>query len=74
MLSTLEAGCIAPVGAYARGFGRQAALIGAVIAVDGTAAVRGELAGPTGDAAALGTSLALELLSRGAAGLLGAAR
>jgi hydroxymethylbilane synthase len=74
MLSTLEAGCIAPVGAYAEVSGDRLRLIGAVIAVDGTAAVRGELAGPTGDAAALGTSLALELLSRGAAGLLGAAR
>ncbi|MGS0686584.1 hydroxymethylbilane synthase [Nakamurella sp. GG22] len=74
MLSTLEAGCIAPVGAYAQVSGDRLRLTGAVIAVDGTSAVRGELAGATGDAAALGTSLALDLLSRGAAGLLGAVR
>lgn len=74
MLATLEAGCIAPVGAAATVTGETLTLTGAVIAVDGTAAVAGELSGPMGDAAAVGRELALELLSRGAAALLGAAR
>jgi len=49
-------------------------LTGAVIAVDGSAIVAGDLSGPSSDAANLGRELALDLLSRGAAELLGAAR
>ncbi len=74
MLATLEAGCIAPVGAWARVTDDVLTLTGAVIAVDGSTQVAGELSGGAGDAADIGRDLALELLSRGAAGLLGAAR
>jgi len=74
LLATLEAGCIAPVGAYAAVADGTLTLRAAVIAVDGASLVAGELSGPIDDAAAIGRDLALELLSRGAAGLLGAAR
>ncbi len=46
----------------------------AVIAVDGSSLVGGERSGSVDDAAAIGRDLATELLSRGAADLLGAAR
>ncbi len=74
LLRTLEAGCIAPVGAYATVTGDTVTLTGAVIAVDGTSAVRGELSGAVADADAVGRELAMELLSRGAGALLGTAR
>ena len=74
MLATLEAGCIAPVGAWARAADGTLTVTGAVIAVDGSSQIAGELVGPIEDAAGLGRELALELLARGAAELLGAAR
>jgi len=74
LLATLEAGCIAPVGAYATVTDGVLTLTGAVIAVDGTVRVGGELTGTVDDAAAVGRDLALQLLSRGAAELLGASR
>lgn len=74
LLRTLEAGCIAPVGAHATVAGNVITLTGAVIAVDGSSAVRGELSGAVGDAAVIGRELAQDLLSRGAGVLLGAAR
>ena len=74
MLATLEAGCIAPVGAAASVTDGVLTLTGAVIAVDGSAIVAGELSGGSSAATDLGRELALDLLSRGAAGLLGAAR
>jgi hydroxymethylbilane synthase len=74
MLATLEAGCIAPVGAAASVTDGVLTLAGAVIAVDGSAIVTGELSGTGSAAADLGRELALDLLSRGAAELLGAAR
>ena len=74
LLATLEAGCIAPVGAYAVVSDGTVALTASVIAVDGSSQVRGELSGPLEDAAGLGRDLAQHMLSRGAAELLGAAR
>ena len=74
LLATLEAGCIAPVGAYATVTDGTVALAGAVVAVDGTARVFGEAWGAVEDAVAIGHDLALELLARGAGTLLGAAR
>lgn len=74
VLATLEAGCIAPVGAWARVVGGILTVTGAVIAVDGSTQVAGEHSGPTVEAAEIGRGLALELLSRGAVELLGAAR
>jgi hydroxymethylbilane synthase len=74
LLATLEAGCIAPVGAYATVSAGMLRLRGAVIAVDGSESIAGEVCGPADDAAGLGQELAAELLSRGAMVLLGAAR
>ena len=74
LLATLEAGCIAPVGAYAAVTHGTLTLRAAVIAVDGSSLVGGERSGSVDDASAIGRDLATELLSRGAADLLGAAR
>ncbi len=79
MLSTLEAGCAAPVGAYTEVcdvFGEaHLHLHGAVIATDGGRAIRRSLSIPLHDAASrsdqLGQRLAAELLSAGAAALMG---
>jgi hydroxymethylbilane synthase len=74
LLATLEAGCIAPVGAFAGVQDGQLVLTGTVLAVDGSSQIRGELTGEVADAATIGRELALQMLSRGAADLLGAAR
>jgi hydroxymethylbilane synthase len=73
-LAALEAGCSAPVAAYAEVAdgedGPELFLRASVTALDGSDAVRGSLTGPLGEAAALGRSLAAELLDRGAAALM----
>jgi hydroxymethylbilane synthase len=73
-LAALEAGCSAPVAAYAEvaegESGPELFLRASVTAIDGSDAVRGSATGPLGDAAALGRSLAAELLDRGAAALM----
>jgi hydroxymethylbilane synthase len=74
LLSALEAGCTAPVGAYATVTGHSVTLTGAVIAVDGGAEIRGTAVGDVDDPAALGRDLAAELIGRGAAALLAAGR
>jgi hydroxymethylbilane synthase len=73
-LATLEAGCSAPVAAYAEiaegDSGPELFLRASVTAIDGSDAVRGSVAGPLPEAAALGRALAAELLDRGAAELM----
>jgi hydroxymethylbilane synthase len=73
-LAALEAGCSAPVAAYAElaegEDGPELFLRASVTAIDGSDAVRGSLTGRPADAAALGRSLAAELLDRGAAALM----
>jgi hydroxymethylbilane synthase len=73
-LATLEAGCSAPVAAYAEVAegedGPELFLRASVTAIDGSDAVRGSLTGPLSDAAALGRALAADLLDRGAAELM----
>jgi hydroxymethylbilane synthase len=73
-LATLEAGCSAPVAAYAviaeGEDGPELFLRASVTAIDGSEAVRGSLTGHLADAAALGRVLAGDLLDRGAAGLM----
>jgi hydroxymethylbilane synthase len=73
-LATLEAGCSAPVAAYAEvaegEHGPELFLRASVTAIDGSDAVRGSVTGPLADAAALGRGLAAELLDRGAAVLM----
>jgi hydroxymethylbilane synthase len=75
-LATLEAGCSAPVAAYAEVAegedGPELFLRASVTAIDGSDAVRGSGSCPPADAAALGRSLAAELLDRGAAALMAA--
>jgi hydroxymethylbilane synthase len=73
-LATLEAGCSAPVAAYAEVAegedGPELFLRASVTAIDGSDAVRGSLTGRMTDAAALGRELATDLLDRGAAELM----
>ena len=73
-LAALEAGCSAPVAAYAEmaegEHGPELFLRASVTAIDGSDAVRGSVSGAPGDAVALGRDLAAELLDRGAAALM----
>ncbi len=69
LLAALEAGCSAPVGAYAAGTDRLH-LQGVVLG--GTAVVREQGEADAGDAARLGRELAARMLALGAAGLIGA--
>ncbi|RBY80450.1 hydroxymethylbilane synthase [Blastococcus sp. TF02-09] len=77
-LGTLEAGCSAPVAAYAEvaegEHGPELFLRASVTAIDGSDGVRGSLSSPLDDAAALGRRLAAELLDRGAAELMAVGR
>ena len=70
LLAALEAGCTAPVGAYATVDGDQLTLLGAVIAVDGSREIRGTRTGPAAAAGQLGADLAAQLIDSGAAALL----
>jgi len=74
VLAALEAGCSAPVAAYAEvaegDTGPELFLRASVTAIDGSDAVRGSATGSLADAAGLGRSLAAELLDRGAAELM----
>ena len=70
LLAALEAGCTAPVGAYATVDGDQLTLLGAVIAVDGSREIRGTRTGPAAAAGRLGADLAAQLIDYGAAALL----
>jgi hydroxymethylbilane synthase len=73
-LAALEAGCSAPVAAYAEvaegDAGPELFLRASVTAIDGSDAVRGSVSGPLPEATALGRALATELLDRGAAELM----
>ena len=69
-LARIGGGCQVPIGAYAQLSGDTLTLAGLIGARDGRV-VRGELAGPAHDAAALGAQLAEELLGRGGRALLG---
>lgn len=74
LLATLEAGCSAPVGAFAELIETEAGpeldLRAVVAAVDGSASVRMSNTGSPSDAAGLGRRLAVALLDGGAAGLM----
>jgi hydroxymethylbilane synthase len=73
MLATLEAGCSAPVAAYASvpEGGHEIYLRGAVISPDGARAVRASRTGTPADAAEIGKALAADLLDAGADTLMG---
>jgi len=74
LLATLEAGCSAPVGAYAELIdtekGTELDLRAVVAAVDGSASVRMSDTGSPSDADGLGRRLATAMLDGGAAGLM----
>jgi hydroxymethylbilane synthase len=74
-LATLEAGCSAPVAAYAElaegETGDEIYLSGAVISPDGTRDLRLSRTGTPADAAEIGKALAAELLDLGADSILG---
>lgn len=71
VLSALEAGCSAPVGAHAVDDGHTLTLTASVVAIDGSRAVRKSAAGSPSDAANLGRLLAAEMLAEGADRLMG---
>jgi hydroxymethylbilane synthase len=79
VLTALEAGCSAPVAAYAElaeaeDGTAELYLRASVTAIDGSDGVRDSTSGPVAEAAALGRALAAELLDRGAATLMAAGR
>ncbi len=70
VLAALQAGCSAPVGAYAAG--TELLQVRAVVAaVDGGSAVRASASGPAAEAGRLGRDVADDLLRRGAARYMG---
>jgi hydroxymethylbilane synthase len=77
-LAALEAGCSAPVAAYAElaegENGPELFLRASVTALDGSDAVRSSVSGPVEEATGLGREIAAELLDRGAAQLMAASR
>jgi hydroxymethylbilane synthase len=81
LLRELEAGCSAPVGAFAvvaegdtASAGPEVFLRGSVTAVDGSAAVRLSATGPTTDAEEVGRRLAAELIAEGADTMMGSSK
>ena len=69
LLEALEAGCSAPIGAYAAGAGPLTMRV-AVMSTDGSRVLRAHGSGPASDARRLGRDLAAELLRRGASDLI----
>ncbi|MDR8407580.1 hydroxymethylbilane synthase [Nonomuraea sp. 3-1Str] len=71
VLAALEAGCSAPVGAFARDDGQTLNLTASVVAIDGRRAVRKSTAGSPSEAVCLARNLADEMISEGADRLMG---
>ncbi|RJL22522.1 hydroxymethylbilane synthase [Bailinhaonella thermotolerans] len=71
VLAALEAGCAAPVGAYAVTSGNTVDLTAAVISADGRRSVRKSASGPMSEAMGLGRDLAAAMISDGADTLMG---
>ena len=70
LLRELEGGCQIPIGALAQVSGDDLFLQALVASVNGTRVVRGERSGKRTDAESIGSSLAHELLERGAGAIL----
>jgi hydroxymethylbilane synthase len=70
LLEAIEAGCSAPIGAFAAG-GDELRMRAAVMSTDGRRVLRAHGTAPAADAFRLGRDLAAELLRSGAADLLG---
>jgi hydroxymethylbilane synthase len=73
LLSTLEAGCKAPVAGLARVNNGSLTLSAGVFSPDGSGALREESAGPASEALSIGRDAGQKLLDRGAAALIEAA-
>ncbi len=73
-LRALRGGCNVPACAHARAVENALALHGKVLALDGTTVIEGRVRGSRDDAEALGRELAQDLIDRGAAPLIEAAR
>jgi hydroxymethylbilane synthase len=71
VLAALEAGCSAPVGAYAEATDSEIFLRATVVSTDGAVRVRMSTTGPVADPRGLGRSLAAVMLADGAAALVG---
>ncbi|TDE40609.1 hydroxymethylbilane synthase [Nonomuraea mesophila] len=71
VLNALDAGCSAPVGAFAADDGHTLNLTAVVVSIDGREAVRKSAAGSPSEAANLGRLLAAEMISEGADRLMG---
>ncbi|MBK6684256.1 MAG: hydroxymethylbilane synthase [Deltaproteobacteria bacterium] len=71
-LRRLQGGCQVPIAGHATLSGDQITLRGLVASLDGQESVEDQIAGPLGDAEALGTELADRLLGRGARRILDA--
>ncbi|MDP4500721.1 hydroxymethylbilane synthase [Nonomuraea sp. NBC_00507] len=71
VLAALEAGCAAPVGAFALDDGHTLNLTATVVAIDGREAVRKSAAGSPSEAVNLGRRLAAEMIAEGADRLMG---
>ncbi|WP_425547507.1 hydroxymethylbilane synthase [Actinomadura vinacea] len=71
VLAVLEAGCSAPVGAYAAEEEQELRLTAAVVAHDGSRQIRLSASGHPDQAERIGRELAAELLARGADQLMG---
>jgi hydroxymethylbilane synthase len=72
MVEALGGGCQTPIGALAMPSGDgEIELAGAVIAPDGSRAIRGHMRGPVREARLIGKAVAAELIAQGAAAILG---
>ncbi|MEV0195849.1 hydroxymethylbilane synthase [Nonomuraea sp. NPDC050691] len=71
VLAALEAGCSAPVGAFAHDDGQTLNLTALVVAIDGRRAVRKSTAGSPSEAVSLARTLADGMISEGADRLMG---
>ncbi len=71
LVQALGGGCQTPIGALASPEdGDRLSLVAAVVAVDGSFAVRGQVRGTRAEAAALGARLGAQLIADGADGIL----
>lgn len=70
VLAGLGGGCQLPLGAYAERRGDTLSVMAVVLSRDGSRSIRAKAEGPMTDPVGLGESVAADLKSRGAAGLL----
>jgi hydroxymethylbilane synthase len=70
VLAGLGGGCQLPLGAYAEPRGLDLRITAVVVSLDGSRSIRAHAEGPLADPVGLGESVAADLKSQGAAGLL----